>query len=40
VERRPLLAVHPRQIVPIPLHTTQGVNHRYLRLAIEMVMVQ
>ena len=40
VERRPLLAVHPRQIVPIPLHTTQGVNHRYFRLAIDMVMVQ
>jgi len=40
VERRPLLAVHPRQIVPIPLHTTQEVNHRYLRLAIVMVMVQ
>ena len=40
VERRPLLAVHPRQIVPTPLHTTQGFNHRYLRLAIEMVMAQ
>ena len=39
VERSPLLAINPKQIVPIPLHTTQGVNHLYLRLAIEMVMV-
>jgi len=39
VVRSPLLAINPGQIVPIPLHTTQGVTHRYLRLAIEMVMV-
>jgi len=39
VERSPLLAINPKQIVQIPLHTTQGVHHRYLRLAIEMVMV-
>jgi len=39
VERSPLLAINPKQIVPIPLHTTQGVSHRYLRLEIEMVMV-
>jgi len=39
VERSPQLAINPKQIVPIPLQTTQGVNHRYLRLAIEMVMV-
>jgi len=39
VERSPLLAINPKQILPIPLHTTQGDNHRYLRLAIEMGMV-
>jgi len=39
VERSPLLAINPKQIVPIPPHTTQGVNHRYLRFAIETVMV-
>ena len=39
VERSPLLAINPRQIVPIPLHCTLGINHRYLRLAVEMVMV-
>jgi len=38
VARSPLLGIDPRQIVPILLHTTQGVNHRLLRLAVEMVM--
>jgi len=39
VERSPLLAINPKQILPIPRHRTQGDNHRYLRLAIEMGMV-
>jgi len=39
VVRSPLLAINPSQIVPILLHTTQGVNHRYLRMGIDMVMV-
>jgi len=39
VVRSPLLVINPRQIVPIPLHTTQGINRQFLRLAIEMVMV-
>lgn len=39
VERSPLLAIVPGQIVPIPLHATIGINFRYLRLAIEMVML-
>jgi len=39
VHRSPLLAIYTRQVVPIPLHCTQGINHRYLRLAVEMVMV-
>jgi len=39
VARSPLLGIDPRQIVPIPLHTTQGINHRVLRLAVETVMV-
>jgi len=39
VVRSPLLAINPSQIVPIPLHTTQGVTHRYLRLGIDMVMM-
>jgi len=39
VVQSPLLAVNPRQIVPIPLHATQGITHRLLRLAVEMVMV-
>jgi len=36
VVRSPLLAVNPRQIVPIPLHGTQGTTHRFLRLSIEI----
>ena len=39
VVRSPLLAANLRQNVPIPLHATQGITHRLLRLAIEMVMV-
>lgn len=39
VERSPLLAIVPGQIVPIPLHATIGIDFRYLRLAIEMVML-
>ena len=39
VVRSPLLAINPGHILPAPLHTTQGVTHRYMRLMIEMVMV-
>jgi len=39
VEWRPLLAVDPRGILPVPLHTTQGDKYRYLRLPIDMVIV-
>ena len=39
VARSPLLGIDPRQIVPIPRHTTQGINHRFLRLAVKTVMV-
>jgi len=39
VERRPLLAIKPKHFVPVALQSTQGVNRRYLRLAIEMVIV-
>jgi len=39
VARSPLLGIDPRKIVPIPRHTTQGINHRFLRLAVETVMV-
>jgi len=38
VARSPLLGIDPGKIVPVPLQTTQGVNHRLLRLAVEMVM--
>jgi len=37
VTRRPLLSPHPRQIVPIPLHITLGINLRLLRLGVEIV---
>lgn len=37
IDSRPLLVVDPRQIVPIPLHTTQGVGRRLLRLCVESV---
>ena len=39
VVRSPLLAINPRQIGTIPLDTTQGIDHRFLRLAIKMMMV-
>jgi len=39
MERSPLPAINPRQIVLIPLHCTQRTNHWYLWLAVEMVMV-
>jgi len=39
VARSPLLGIDPRQTVPMPLHTTQGVIHRLLRVAVEIVMV-
>jgi len=39
VARSFLLGIDPRQIVPIPLHTTQGMSHRFLQLALETVMV-
>ena len=38
VARSPLRGIDPGKIVPIPLQTTQGVNRRPLRLAVEMVM--
>jgi len=39
VARSPLLGIDPRQIAPISLHTKQGINHRLLRLAVEIVVV-
>ena len=39
VARSPLLGIDRRQIAPISLHTTQGFNHRLLRLAVEIVVV-
>ena len=39
VVRSPLHAINSSQIVPIPLHTTQGVTYRNSRLGIDMVMV-
>jgi len=39
VARSPLLGIDPRQIAPISLHTAQGINHRLLRLAVEIVVV-
>jgi len=37
IERRSLLTVDPRQIVPIPLHFLLGSTLRLLRLAIELI---
>jgi len=39
VARSPLLGIDPQKNIPIPLHTTEGVNHRLSRLSEEMVMV-
>ena len=37
VTRPALVSPHPRQIVPIPVHLTLGINSRELRLAVEVV---
>jgi len=37
VTRPALVSPHPRQIVPIPVHLTIGINSRLLRLAVEVV---
>jgi len=39
VARSPPLGIDPRQIAPIPLHTTRVTHHRLLRLAVEIVMM-
>jgi len=39
VTRAPLVSPHPRQIVPIPVHLTLGINSRELRLAVEVVIL-
>ena len=38
VTRPALVSPHPRQIVPIPVHLTIGINSRLLRLAVEVVL--
>jgi len=37
VTRPALVSPHPRQMVPIPVHLTIGINSRLLRLAVEVV---
>jgi len=37
VTRPALVSPHPRQIVPVPVHVTLGVNSRVLRLSVEVV---